>query len=343
MDNFAKRKPVERQPYFEEAAARRNSTSTAIEKDFWVCWTLKHLFALKDIPELRFKGGTSLSKVFGLIDRFSEDIDISIDRAALGFTGERHLANPDLTSTKRKELAEELRSAIVHEVNSHILPNLHNQFEIILGKNGWDLSPSKEEHEEMTLLFHYPNAAEYSKYLQPQIKIEFGRGDQQPSQKSSVTPHVTEGFPDLFTVKSAEVLVLDSERTFWEKVTLLHAENNRPDPTKLKSRMARHWSDVAMMSTAERFADQKLSLDLLRQVIGFKKIYFPANWANYDSAVPGTLRIVPNEPIQRILRKDYDQMQEMFPTKPLTFDEILSRLEALQKRINALKGSPGET
>jgi hypothetical protein len=62
MDDFAKGKPAERQPYFEETAARRNSTTTAVEKDFWICWTLKHLFALEAIPELRFKGGTSLSK-----------------------------------------------------------------------------------------------------------------------------------------------------------------------------------------------------------------------------------------------------------------------------------------
>src|SRR5216684_3717513 len=89
MDKFAESKPAERQPYFEETAARRTSTTTAVEKDFWICWTLKHLFAVPDIPELRFKGGTSLSKVFGLIDRLSEDIDISIDRAALGFSGER--------------------------------------------------------------------------------------------------------------------------------------------------------------------------------------------------------------------------------------------------------------
>ena len=78
MDRFAKLAADERKPYFEETANRRNSTNTAIEKDFWVCWTLKHLFALHDIPELRFKGGTSLSKVFNLIRRFSEDIDISL-------------------------------------------------------------------------------------------------------------------------------------------------------------------------------------------------------------------------------------------------------------------------
>jgi hypothetical protein len=336
MDDFAKGKPTERQPYFEETAARRDSTTTAIEKDFWICWTLKHLFTLGAIPELRFKGGTSLSKVFGLIDRFSEDIDISVDRAALGFSGERDMANPALSGTKRKVLDEELRAAITTEVNSDILPKLHDRFHGVLGKHGWGLAPSKGANEEMTLLFNYPNAFEYSKYLQPQIKIEFGRGDLQPSNKSSVTPFVAEMFPDMFREKLAMVLVLDSERTFWEKVTLLHAENHRPDPNKLKPRMARHWSDVAVMSTVERFKDHKLSLDLLSQVIRFKKIYFAANWAHYDTAIPGTLRIMPNESLAAILRKDYQQMQEMFLSKPLTFDEILARLEVLQQRINAL-------
>ena len=128
MDDFAKGKPAERQPYFEESAARRSSTTTAIEKDFWLCWTLKHLFEVEGIPELRFKGGTSLSKVFGLIDRLSEDIDISIDRAALGFSGERDLGNPDLSVTKRKALDQELRAAITKEVHSRILPKLPAAF-----------------------------------------------------------------------------------------------------------------------------------------------------------------------------------------------------------------------
>jgi nucleotidyltransferase AbiEii toxin of type IV toxin-antitoxin system len=338
LDNFAKRKPAERQPYFEEAAARRNSTTTALEKDFWICWTLKHLFALQG-PELRFKGGTSLSKVFRLIERFSEDIDISIDRGALGFSGERDPANPALSGTKRKGLNQELKVAVTVEVQSRILPKLHARFESVLGKQGWTLVPSEDKTEEMTLLFSYPPAFEYKSYLQPQIKIEFGRGDLEPSQESTVTPFVAEMFPDVFAERSTAIGVLDCERTFWEKVTLLHAENHRPDPTSLKAGMARHWSDVAVMSAAERFKDEKLSLDLLKQVIAFKKIYFPANWANYDTAIPGTLNILPNRSLQEIVKKDYQQMEEMFPGKPLSFDEILAKLEALQRRINALRGT----
>jgi len=209
------------------------------------------------------------------------------------------------TNTKRKALNPELRAAIIAEVNLKILPKLHQRCEAILGKHGWQLTPSKEQNEEMALLFLYPNAFEYSSYLRPQIKIEFGRGDQQPSEKSSVTSFVGETFPDIFREKSASILVLDCERTFWEKVTLLHAENHRPDPSTLKPWMARHWSDIAVMSTAARFRDENLSRDLLSQVIVFKKIYFGANWAQYDTAVPGTLRIMPNEALLTILRKDY--------------------------------------
>jgi hypothetical protein len=94
--------------------------------------------------------------------------------------------------------------------------------------------------------------------------------------EARVSSFVAEGFPREFAEPFAEVTVLDAQRTFWEKVTLLHAENHRPDPSKLKSRMSRHWSDIAVMSVADRFVNEKLSLDLLRTVIRFKQIYFAA-------------------------------------------------------------------
>ena len=335
MDTFAKQKAAERQPYIQETASRRNLTATAVEKDFWVCWTLKHLFSISGIPELCFKGGTSLSKVFRLIDRFSEDIDISIDRAALGFSGERDMANPGLSVTKRKSLDEELRAAIAAEVGSRILPKLAERFEAVLGKSSWKLTTSDEPNEEMTLLFHYPPAFEYKNYLRPQIQIEFGRGDQQPSQKHPVTSFVAEEFPDIVKDPSAEIAVLDCQRTFWQKVTLLHAENHHPDPTKLKPRMSRHWSDIAVISISDRFANDKLSLDLLKTVIRFKQIYSAANWAKYETAVPGTIRIVPTEALRKVLREGYAQMKEMLPVDALTFDQILERLVVLEKRLNA--------
>ena len=336
MDSFAKRAAADRKTFFDETASRRGSSSTAIEKDFWVCWCLKQLFELHDVPELRFKGGTSLSKVFGLIHRFSEDIDISLNRAALGFSGERDLANPALSGNKRKQLDEELRTAIEKSVKEAILPRLQAECGAILGAQKWSISTSEEANEEMTLLFNYPVAVEYGAYLRPQIKIEFGRGDQRPSQTRTITPYVAETFPTVFTNPAVELAVLDCERTFWEKVTLLHAENHRPDLGKLKQRMSRHWSDVAVMSTDGRFIDDKLSLDLLRQVIEFKKIYFASGWAHYENAVPGTLSIAPNQELEKVLRRDYEQMREMFWGTPVSFDEILGLLKTLEDRINSL-------
>jgi hypothetical protein len=336
MDNFAKLAADERRAYLEEAAGRRNSTNTAIEKDFWVCWTLRQLFSLQGLPPICFKGGTSLSKVFGLIHRFSEDIDVSLDREALGFTSKRDLADKALSNTKRRQLDKQLREAIQTEVTTKILPQLAESFKSVIGKTGWELKPSTEAGEEMTLLFSYPNAFEYTAYIRPQIKIEFGRGDQWPSKQFPISPYVTEDFPDIFTIPNAVVRVLDAQRTFWEKVTLLHAEHHRPDPPALKLRMSRHWSDIAVMSTDEAFATEKLDLTLLAEVVKFKKIYFASTWANYDSAFPGTMRLVPNEALHKLLRADYKAMREMFVNEPLSFDEIIARLRALETRINAM-------
>ena len=191
----------------------------------------------------------------------------------------------------------------------------------------------------MTLVFQYPAVFKYESYLRPQIKIEFGRGDQQPSQNSPVTPTVAEVFPAIFPEVPATIAVLDSQRTFWEKVTLLHAENHRPDATTLKPRMSRHWSDVAVMSTTDHFADANLSTALLHAVVEFKQIFFPSTWAHYETARPGTIQIVPNENLAKVLREDYKHMREMFPADPLPFDELLRRIEALQTRLNFCKSS----
>jgi predicted nucleotidyltransferase component of viral defense system len=109
-----------------------------------------------------FKGGTSLSKVFRLIHRFSEDIDISLDRAAIGFTGKRDMANEALSNTKRKQIDKQLREVTENEVTTKILPRLTESFASVIGKNGWSLQASPEAGEEMTLLFSYPNAFEYT-------------------------------------------------------------------------------------------------------------------------------------------------------------------------------------
>jgi Nucleotidyl transferase AbiEii toxin, Type IV TA system len=335
MDTFARLSPKDRQAYIEETASRRNTTTTIIEKDFWVCWTLKQLFDLQGIPRLSFKGGTSLSKVYHLIQRFSEDIDVSLDRASLGFSGERDLAHPKHSKTKRKQLDTELRAAIGTVVRNDILSKLRAALEDILGTVGWQVTPAPEADEEMTLEFQYPTSLVYETYLRPLIKIEFGRGDQHPSERRSITPYVAEEFSSIFPVPDVTLNVLACERTFWEKMTLLHAEFHRPEPSTMRPRMSRHWYDVAVMSTDSRFADDKLSEALLREVIAFKASHFPSGWANYGTALPGALRLVPHQKLVKLLRDDFKHMKEMIWGEPISFEDVLARLKKLEDRINA--------
>jgi hypothetical protein len=91
-----------------------------------------------------------------------------------------------------------------------------------------------------------------------------------------------------------------------------------------------------VISTSDRFVNEKLSLDLLRTVIRFKQICFAANWAKYENALPGTIRIAPNEQLRKVLRDDYAQMKEMLPVDALTFDQILGNLDTLEKQLNSL-------
>lgn len=104
--------------------------------------------------------------------------------------------------------------------------------------------------------------------------------------------------------------------------------------------MSRHWSDIAVMSADDTFATEKLDLKLLAEVVKFKKIYFPSAWANYDSAFPATMKLVPNEGLHKMLREDYKAMREMFVDEPLSFDDLIELLRLLEARINAMAKTP---
>lgn len=133
MDTVAALSIAERRELFQESANKRGVRREIIEKDFWVCWTLKRLFQLPELGgHLIFKGGTSLSKIFKAIERFSEDIDISIDRAYLGFEGERDPENIESRS-KRNKTINQLRDVCKAKVSEEILPQLTAAIEGVLG------------------------------------------------------------------------------------------------------------------------------------------------------------------------------------------------------------------
>lgn len=322
-----------RHDVFAIAGAKRGLLPLIIEKDFWVCWTLERLFSLPDFGEhLLFKGGTSLSKVYGVIQRFSEDIDLSLSRASLG----GNLEDPEkATSNNQRKLRSEALVAAFHEtVTNRLLPALRACIMEQLGQEGWSLT--QDLADTGTLHFGYPRAtAGTLSYIRPEVKIELGgRNDDWPAENRTVTAYVAEELPEVMP-GSVSVRALAARRTFWEKATILHAEYHRPLGKAHGERLSRHYSDLAQMAGTEVEAQALADLPLLARVRAHKMAFYTAPWASYETARPGTLHLLP--PAERLvkLRADYRGMGAMFFGPALPFDDMVERIAALEGRINS--------
>ena len=340
MLEFARLPQAERNVYFEQAAERRDLTKRIVEKDFWVCFTLRLVFSIPDMASsLVFKGGTSLSKVFGIIDRFSEDVDISVDPDWLGFGGGKR---PDAAPSRSQfdKRLEGLAAACASAVDGTIRPPLEEAILSALGPRAHGESYLAFRREDQTqtpvLIFNYPTTeADGAGYVHPQVKLELGSlTDQRPIGDHSVTPWVAEEFPDAFAEPSCRVTALEAERTFWEKVTILHAEYHRPAGKPMRTRLSRDCYDVCRMAAHPVGKRAIADTALLARVVNHKRTYFHSSWACYDTAQPGSLHIVPPDHRLTTLRTDFQQMQEMFTRQPPSFDEIIDRLHDIETLVN---------
>ncbi|MEI6078785.1 MAG: nucleotidyl transferase AbiEii/AbiGii toxin family protein [Verrucomicrobiota bacterium] len=341
MSTFAKLATQERADFVREASARLDVLPVIVEKDFWVCWMLQQIFQSPTTrTHLVFKGGTSLSKVFGAIKRFSEDIDLSIAPELLGWK-ESELDDAPTLTQRRKRL-EKLEAACIAKVQAHFQPELEKSVRAALGRksdNGNWLSYERDATSKSpVLLFNYPSVLPAAGgYIQPFVKVEFGSlTDQRPTGVHLVKPLLAEvieaGFED-FQIK---VVALEVERTFWEKATILHSEHHRPANQSIRERFARHYADVAALWEHPARSVALARLDLLARVVKHKSRFFASNWANYESAKPGSLKLVPPSHRESDLAQDYDRMQTMFLIKPPSFSEVLRVLFEAEREINKL-------
>ena len=322
----------ERRLYFEQAAIQRNISPVLMEKDFWVCWLLGILFESEFARSLVFKGGTSLSKVFGVIDRFSEDIDLSLSPAFL------KLPEAGTSRNQANKWMSRAEAACGAAVRTQIRPALEVAVVGVLGKmeREWFEFLTDPNTNSPVLLFHYPSSQPAGfDYLKRSVKLEFGSlTDQQPVGRHPVRPWTADVLPAAFLDWRCEVVTLEVERSFWEKATILHTEYHRPAERFTPDRFSRHYADTAAMAkhpTASKAIDQH---DLRRRVVEWKSQFFGSSWANYDLAKPGTFRLVP--PAERLpaLRRDYHAMRDMYLAEPASFDDILTVLADLENRIN---------
>lgn len=338
MDEFVKLKQEERRVFFEGTASHRNLQPEIVEKDFWVCWVLKELFDLSTIGEhLIFKGGTSLSKVFKVIERFSEDIDISIDRRFLGFGGAEEPEAGGSNKEKQRRI-EKLKVACQQKIAEEMLPLLKSTFgSKMRDDETWSLGLDDADPDQQTLLFSYPTSflPDATGYIRRTVKIEMGaRADHWPCETRPITPYVAEQFPRGFQRGSCPVKVLSLERTFWEKATILHAEFHRPGEKATPIRISRHYSDCYELIRRDVARSAESKLDLLARVTAHKSLFFRSSWAKYGEAVRGNLRVAPSEQRVESLREDYHKMAQMFFGDPIGFDEIVGGLKQWEREFN---------
>ncbi len=348
MDDVARMSARERADLFAAAAARRGLSPEIIEKDFWVCWTLKRLFLLPREPAgLIFKGGTSLSKVYGAIRRFSEDVDLSFDRKGLGFVGAT-----DPARSKTRKARDRSLSALSAKCRSFIqdthLPLLTAAIASALSSDAtaaWNLSLAGEDEQGQTVLFRYPltgrpRRADEPAYIQPVIRLEFGaRSEHWPAIDAAVQPYTADELPALFQDPQCRVRVLAGERTFWEKATLLHMWHYAPENKHFRDRQSRHYYDVACLYEQDVGRRAVQDLALLAEVARHKSVFFPATWARYDLAKPGSLRLVP--PTSRLpeLERDYAKMREMIFEAAPSFSALMAKLTNIEVAINGAAGA----
>ncbi|MEN0105881.1 MAG: nucleotidyl transferase AbiEii/AbiGii toxin family protein [Pseudomonas sp.] len=302
-----------------------------LEKDLWVVWLLRTMFESPLGSHLTFKGGTSLSKVFRLIDRFSEDIDLTCDI--------RHLI-PELASDQQlpssgnqaRKWSEQVRAKLPGWVQSQVVPVIADA----ITREGLSATIAVEG---ANLFVHYVPLTPVGGYIKPVVLLEFGaRSSGEPHSPHQVYCDMAEALPEL-VFPQALPLVMDVSRTFWEKATAAHvfcAQN------KLKGeRFARHWHDLAAIARSPHFSSIAANTEVAALVAAHKGWFFrehdvSGNLIDYRVAVAGGLCIVPEGAARAALAKDYANMLDggMLFSEPLAFDELMGECEQLQGYLN---------
>jgi hypothetical protein len=320
----------ERSDYIRTAAAESGLAELIIEKDFWVVWLLEQLFALSSsLGPFTFKGGTSLSKGFKAIQRFSEDLDISIGRTTLGFPDDGYFYKAP-SAKAAKQRVEQIRNVVKQYTIESLLPALRDQ---LAGKvqGPWSL----ESIEPGSLRFQYPTSQiGMIGYIKPDVLIEFGHADSWPAADVTISPYLVDALESI--TGSITARVLDPQRTFWEKATILHEIAHRDEHLIFPLRYSRHYYDLTCLGRTEIGPLAIQNTALLEAVVRFKSVFFASNRARYDLAKPGSLRLVPPAFRHKTIADDYAQMSEMIFGAVPPYDELMEDLADLETRFNTL-------
>lgn len=311
-----------------------------IEKDWWVTAVLRAMFSLPYANHLSFKGGTSLSKCWHLIDRFSEDIDIAIDREYLGFSGT--LSKTQISDKLRRAACSFVRDAIQHDLSEQLYKDGISKEKFKVNVNITPISTTDPE----IININYDSVLSFSidgmdgnRYILPKVKVEVsGRSMSEPVCDIAIDSMIDQVYPKTpFAEPKFMVRAVLPERTFLEKIFLLHEEFAKPKDLIRVERMSRHMYDIGQMlktPIAERAINDT---DLYRQVVEHRRTFIGLRDLDYDSLYPATLNIIPPASVAEQWKDDYENMRmHMIYGESVPFEELVKELAELNSTINHL-------
>lgn len=333
---------------FDTTALRLGTVSQNIEKDFWVCWTLDALFhGLKEGgPRLLFKGGTSLSKGFGLINRFSEDIDVTVFRDDIGEPATIEELNA-LSNNKRRARLDAIKAVCQAYINGPLRNQLTQILKDRLKAAGLDAGAARVEVDDtdadkQTLLIWYPTATPQSDYVRAAIKIESGaKSALDPNSEVPIKPYVDDDLPAL-DLTVPDVRTVDPERTFWDKVVILHGLrrwfDKRGELRGGGQRVSRHYYDLHKLLPTQAGASAIEDPELGADCVAHARMFFNRPDFDLASAAPGSFALAPHDEMIEQLRVDYRAMTGMIFGDPPRFEAVLESVTALEARLNKRAG-----
>jgi Nucleotidyl transferase AbiEii toxin, Type IV TA system len=325
---FLQLSPEEQAEILQTCAGKLGRRAEHLEKDVWICWVLQSLFTMPGRLPMAFKGGTSLSKVYSALRRFSEDVDVTVEYKSLDQSIDPF--DPKVSRTARERFTELLRTKLAIHTKNVIRPYFENLVAQLAEKPSHPITISEDGEK---LFIPYPSRFGTAET----VLLEFGgRNVIAPNEEHPLRPYIAAEVPDLL-YPEATVQVLSPSRTFWEKATLIHVACNRSDPKLDADRQSRHWHDLAVLSDHKIGKASMADRKLLEDVVKHKNVFFRASDTNYEACLSGGLRLIPETPLLQTLRTDYEKMvtDGMFDGEPPTFDWIIARLGKLAKKINA--------
>lgn len=320
----------EKKEIYQQVSELTRLPAFSIEKDWWVVRTLAIIFQMEIGKHLIFKGGTSLSKAWGMIERFSEDVDLAADRNFWGFDG----------VLKKKEITR-LRKTSNEYITTKFYPELANRFsDNGFADIGFKLIEAEDSDQDPRIIeIYYPNVVDSPGYIQPRVQVELGcRSLREPYSNQLITSFVDESFPEsAFTGLQVEIPTVNPERTLLEKIFLLHEEFQRPVEKVRVDRMSRHLYDIYKLSTTD-YAEKALTdKELYTEIVNHRIRYTRLGGVDYKLHNPKTIHPIPNPEVIDLWKQDYLKMQEqmIYGYSP-SFDEMIEAIKLFVARINTL-------